>query len=93
MRTSLLTLILALMLAQGFALKCNYCVPKSGTRCIATVETCEGGKDSCISTRLTIPPYMGFRRCGSTRECLLYQGNTAMISKCCKTDLCNPVIF
>lgn len=40
----------------GSALKCNHCVPRGGTRCTQTQETCGFGKDACIAARFNFPP-------------------------------------
>ncbi|XP_051990507.1 cytotoxin 1b-like [Xyrauchen texanus] len=93
MKILLVALVLALVLADGSALKCNHCVPLSGTRCTPSQETCGFGKDACISARFMFSPFTGFRRCSSTAECLILQSNTAIKTKCCHTDLCNNVVI
>ncbi|MCI4390849.1 hypothetical protein PGIGA_G00127700 [Pangasianodon gigas] len=89
MKTLFLTLVLALMLMSGSALKCNNCVPLSGGKCTTTIETCGYKKDACISARFTIYPYTYFRRCISMSDCLLLQANSNIVARCCQRDLCN----
>lgn len=46
----------ALHSVTGSALKCNNCVPLSGTRCTNKIETCGYKQDACISARFTFYP-------------------------------------
>ncbi|XP_058274000.1 CD59 glycoprotein-like [Hemibagrus wyckioides] len=89
MKTLVLALVFALMLMSGSALKCNNCVPLSGTRCTNKIETCGYKKDACISARFTIYPYSYFRRCISMSDCFLLQSISSIVARCCQTDLCN----
>ncbi|KAG7319799.1 hypothetical protein KOW79_016942 [Hemibagrus wyckioides] len=77
------------MLMSGSALKCNNCVPLSGTGCINKIETCGYKKDACISARFTIYPYTYFKRCIAMSDCLLLQSNPNIVAHCCQRDLCN----
>ncbi|XP_065132716.1 CD59 glycoprotein-like [Paramisgurnus dabryanus] len=90
MKVLLLSLILALLLADGFALKCNKCVPGTpGGSCVTTQETCGYNKNTCVSARFLITPFSSFRRCISMSDCLILQANRYITARCCQTDLCN----
>ncbi|XP_043072487.1 CD59 glycoprotein-like [Puntigrus tetrazona] len=92
MKVLLPALVLALVLANGSALKCYNCVPGTpGGSCVTTQETCGYKKDTCVSARF-ISPYSYFRRCISMADCMILQSSPNMKVKCCQTDLCNTPI-
>ncbi|XP_051557737.1 CD59B glycoprotein-like [Myxocyprinus asiaticus] len=94
MKVLLLALVLALVLADGSALKCHRCVPSTpGGRCSITQETCGYKQDACVSARFTVSPFSYFRRCIAMSDCMILQSSPYIKTKCCQTDLCNtPVI-
>nr|XP_055057407.1 CD59B glycoprotein-like [Misgurnus anguillicaudatus] len=89
MKVLLLSLVLALLLADGFALKCNNCVPRSGGRCSTTRETCGYKQDACVSARFTIYPFSYFRRCIAMSDCMILRASAHISASCCQSDLCN----
>nr|XP_017208227.1 CD59 glycoprotein-like [Danio rerio]BBD52178.1 cocaine-and amphetamine-regulated transcript protein-like 2 [Danio rerio] len=94
MKVLLLALVLALVFADGSALKCYNCVPNvPGGSCVTKEETCGYKKDTCVSARFTSPPFGYFRRCISMADCMILQSSTSIKAKCCQTDLCNTPII
>ncbi|XDV28222.1 hypothetical protein PO909_031571 [Leuciscus waleckii] len=89
MKVLLLALVLALVLANVSALKCNNCVPRNGGRCVTTQETCGYKKDACVSARFTTYPFSYFRRCIGMGDCLILQSTPYITATCCQRDLCN----
>ncbi|KAL7842335.1 hypothetical protein SRHO_G00240240 [Serrasalmus rhombeus] len=89
MKTLLVTLLLAMLLMSGSALKCNRCVPRSGGRCTTTTETCGFNHNACVSGMFTKFPFTYFKRCISLSDCLIMQGTPYISARCCQTDRCN----
>ncbi|XP_060761339.1 CD59A glycoprotein-like [Neoarius graeffei] len=89
MKTLVLTLVLALMLMSGSALKCYHCVPRYDGSCTTTTETCGYKKDACVSAYFTNRPFTYFRRCISRSDCLILQASPSIKARCCQSDLCN----
>ncbi|XP_073728955.1 CD59 glycoprotein-like [Misgurnus anguillicaudatus] len=91
MKVLLLSLVLALLLADGFALKCYHCVPGTpGGSCVTKQETCGYKKDACVSASFLTTPYSHFRRCISMSDCMILQSSPLIsVSTCCQKDLCN----
>ncbi|KAI5616502.1 CD59B glycoprotein-like, partial [Silurus asotus] len=89
MKTLILTLVFALMLMSGSALKCKKCIAPSGGRCTTTTETCGIRQDACISAIFTNYPFGYFKRCSAMSDCLLLQGTQGIRATCCQRDLCN----
>ncbi|KAL6467994.1 hypothetical protein MHYP_G00236710 [Metynnis hypsauchen] len=89
MKTLLVTLLLAMLLMSGSALKCNRCVPRPGGRCTNTKETCSFNQNACVSGTFTKFPFTHFKRCTSLSDCLIMQATPTINARCCQTDLCN----
>ncbi|XP_036412159.1 CD59 glycoprotein-like [Colossoma macropomum] len=90
MKTLTVTLLLAMLLMSGSALKCNNCISSPhGGRCVITTESCGFGKDTCISAIFNTYPFSYFRRCISMSDCLILQATLNINARCCQTDLCN----
>ncbi|KAF7692495.1 hypothetical protein HF521_010105 [Silurus meridionalis] len=89
MKTLILTLVFALMLMSGSALKCKKCSASKGGRCTTTTETCGYKQDACVSAIFTQYPFGYFKRCIAMSDCLLLQGTPTITAVCCQRDLCN----
>ncbi|KAM9459471.1 uncharacterized protein ACWYII_011053 [Salvelinus alpinus] len=90
MKTVMLAVALALLLASGEALDCLRCVPtKAGRDCEVTVETCPPEKEGCAAARFLRAPFGHFQRCMDLSGCKLFQTNAYINMKCCGTDKCN----
>ncbi|XP_073728956.1 CD59 glycoprotein-like [Misgurnus anguillicaudatus] len=90
MKVLLLSLVLALLLTDGFALKCNNCVPDTpGGRCVTTQETCGYEKDTCVSAVSITYPISYFQRCIAKSDCLNLRSSPNIMATCCQRDLCN----
>uniref|UniRef100_A0A3B4D2U2 UPAR/Ly6 domain-containing protein n=1 Tax=Pygocentrus nattereri TaxID=42514 RepID=A0A3B4D2U2_PYGNA len=89
MKTLLVTLLLAMLLMSGSALKCNHCVPRPGGRCTNTMQTCGFNQNACVSGTFTKYPFTHFRRCTSLTDCLIMQATPTINARCCQSDLCN----
>ncbi|TRY81654.1 hypothetical protein DNTS_025979 [Danionella cerebrum] len=93
MKLFLALLVLALVFADGSALKCQHCVPvRPGGSCVSGTETCGYKKDTCVSAKFEKPMSSHFRRCIGMADCLLLQSNKYITANCCQRDLCNDII-
>ncbi|XP_062843614.1 CD59B glycoprotein-like [Trichomycterus rosablanca] len=86
MKTLFVTLVLALLLMTGSALKCNNCISKG---CYNTVETCGYKQDACVSAIAKNFPFTYFRRCIAMSDCFILQASNLFNVRCCQTDRCN----
>ncbi|XP_039620971.1 CD59 glycoprotein-like [Polypterus senegalus] len=92
MKTVVLALALALVLAYGDCLKCHYCVvtSKFGS-CRPTVQTCGYKEDACVNMVFLPPGYGYARRCIKSSDCFILENGApnSIKARCCYTDLCN----
>ncbi|XP_030009849.1 ly6/PLAUR domain-containing protein 2-like [Sphaeramia orbicularis] len=71
------------------ALRCYRCIPRGGSRCYRTIETCSRPNSVCATVIFTYN-YSYFKRCVTRYEESIYRAYPHLFHiSTCSTDLCN----
>ncbi|XP_069804346.1 phospholipase A2 inhibitor and Ly6/PLAUR domain-containing protein-like [Dendropsophus ebraccatus] len=99
--TGILSLLSALI-ATSYALTCSDCMSTSSSLCLGTSVTCSSGyqcgaehmqttsdgKTFDIFSRSCMPP----SHCNTSGSITLHNGQIKMVTACCITDNCSPIV-
>ncbi|KAK2857553.1 hypothetical protein Q7C36_005472 [Tachysurus vachellii] len=93
MKILFMTLVLALMLMSGSALKCYQCSMRKDGKCHYEIETCKDNKSTCFSGERFSQICLNlitFKRCMPASLCYhLLKRKDYRDVKCCVTNFCN----